>query len=267
MKIITFFVAVCISLLPLAAHSEKVKDFKRSNFYENENNAPNSYTYMADSTGAAPTSNIDSFKIYGNFCSDNKYKGDARFNDCKWQSVRSLLNEDVYSNSRPVQQKKSWYGWDIFLPSDFPLRGTQVKGGLIFTEFHNGQCPHIMFGGRTDEFDGLYFITNRALGNYECEQTKRIRVASMQEMRGKWTRFELYVEWDNVDGKALLFVDGNEVLDYSGRTLTLGHENLNYFAYGIYLCCTAGVDKVVDTNVYFSGIKRAATREGLEVTR
>lgn len=250
---------------PTGLAAQSTSGFARNGFEENENNVPGSYQQLKDPTGSAPTRKVDSFSIISDFCATVAYNDDERFSDCKWQSVRSLLNEDVFKHGVKVQPKQGLYGWYMYLPEDFPLRGTQVRGGLTLTQFHNGQCPHIAFGGRTDEDDGLYFSTNRARGNYECDRTEHIRVASMLEMRGKWTRFELYVEWDKADGRALLFVDGQQALDYRGRTLTIGHEKLNYFAYGIYLCCTAGVDKVVGTTVLFAGVGSAATREGLAV--
>ena len=56
-------------------------------------------------------------------------------------------------------------------------------------------------------------------------------------------------------------------LTISGPTLTKGHEKINYFKFGIYLCCTEDVARIKGTNLYFAGVKRAATREGLALKK
>jgi hypothetical protein len=53
---------------------------------------------------------------------------------------------------------------------------------------------------------------------------------------------------------------GGELL---GPTLTKGFETINYFKFGIYLCCTDDVAKIRGTHLYFAAGKRAATREEL----
>lgn len=263
-KILLLLAFFASALVPTSSSSESLGGFSRNGFYESDNNAPKSYKRVADPTGVAPTSKVYSFSISNGFCSNNSYHGKKGYSDCKWQSVRSMLHEDVYKNGTKVQPKTSWYGWYMYLPENFPLRGEQVKGQYMFAEFHNGQCPHIAFVNSTHEDENLYFVTNRALGNYECDRDAQVKIGSLRSMRGKWTKFELYVDWSKSDGVAQMFIDDVSVLSYKGRTLTKGHEDLNFFAFGIYLCCTAGVEKVVGTQVLFSNVRSAKTREGLK---
>lgn len=255
----------CLLTASSLAHAENLGGFARNGFEASQNNAPNSYKRIKDPTGLAPTRKVHRFKIEGGFCANVAYNGDARYDDCKWQSVRSVLSENVFSKSVKGQPKQYWYTWSMYLTPDFPLGRKQVHGQYSFVSFHNRQCPHFALINQTGRDSGLYFTTNIALGNYECKEDARVKIADLADMRGKWVQFEAFVDWDQNDGNVQIFMNGKQVLNFDGRTLTAGHEDINYFNFGIYLCCTAGVDKVVDAEVLFANVRSAKTRQELNV--
>lgn len=246
------------------ANADDLGGFARNGFKPSPNNSPNSYKWIKDPTGLAPARKVHRFTIKGGFCTKVGYGGDKRYDDCKWQSVRSQLSENVFGKSVKSQPKQQWYTWSMYLTPDFPLNNKQVNGQYEFAYFHNGQCPHFALSSQTWRDGGLYFSTNIALGDYECKKDAMIKVADLRSMRGKWVTFEAFVDWDVRDGLVQLYIDGKQVLNFKGRTLTAGHEDVNYFNFGIYLCCTEGVDKVVDATALYAGIKSAGSRDKLK---
>ena len=68
----------------------------------------------------------------------------------------------------------------------------------------------------------------------DCAHTERIPFTSIQKLRGKWTEFVMYSRWENnQDGRFVIYLDGVKVVDYKGRTLTIGKEKDNYVKVGI----------------------------------
>jgi len=66
-----------------------------------------------------------------------------------------------------------------------------------------------------------YLQTNRALGNYECEPGPKQKVADFKDLVGKWTKFEVFVNWANDDtGKplALALLQSEQSARKSSRT-------------------------------------------------
>lgn len=228
--------------------------------------APKSVATVKDPTGQAPTARVNSFKIPPAYCNNRPYDKSGKDSDCTWKSTRSQIRENVFATKKngTAQPKQSWYGWHVYFPADFAYGTNQTKGNYEFAYWHNHQCPHLTFQNSAGRDNSLYLQTNRALGNYDCAPGANLKVADFKDLVGKWTKFEVFVNWANDDtGKAQVYLDDKLAVDFSGPTLTKGYEKINYFKYGIYLCCTDDVAKIKGTNLYFAGVKRAATREGL----
>ena len=223
-------------------------------------NAPGSYKLIADPTGQAPSPKVHSFTIAPGKCSASAY--DNGNSDCTFKSVRSQLYEP-----NKQQPKEAWYGWSMYLPADFPVGRRQAATGLYsFAYWHNGECPHAAFVSDTGTSSKLYLQTNTMPpgGKYPCVPDKRITIGDLGALRGKWHRFEVHAKWDaGADGMMEVFLDGAQVAALRGRTLTQGGPNKNYFKFGIYLCCTKGVELVTPATVLYTDVARAATREGL----
>jgi hypothetical protein len=228
------------------------------NMYVDGNTPPKSTAVISDPTGSAPTGKVRVFKIEP-VCADVKYD-DGSSSDCKYNSSRSERSQENKS-----QPRERWYGWYFYLPDDFPLgKAQKAAGQYTIGQWHDGQCPHAALVNSPSEDTILYVQTMFAKGNYECDRDKRLPVADMRSLVGKWNRIEIFSRWDVADGAFVVFLNGNKVVDFKGRTLTKGYENENYFKYGIYHCCTKGVELISPYEMYYSHVRSAKTREGLQ---
>jgi hypothetical protein len=247
------------SLCPAAAQT--FKGYEKG-FVQTHENKPREYRYIADPTGAAPSRKVHSFSISsGCFGKD----------DCASQSVRSQLLE----NGPHVAAPDGWYGWWMYIPSDFVLAENQPsKGYYTFAQWKNHGCPHVSFRnmpvhahpGVVENVDPnmLYIETSIQRADGECSAKARVPVISMDKIRGGWHKFEVYAEWSHGnDGRFVVYIDGKEYLDYKGSNQTVGWEH-NYFQFGLYLCCTNDTDKVRPATIYYANISKAKRRENLK---
>ncbi len=228
--------------------------------------APKSVKRLKDPTGSAPTKLVYSFTIPAGYCNPRKYDPPQPDSDCMWKSTRSQYRENVFATKKNgnAQPNESWYGWSVYFPEDFAFGARQTKGNYEFAYWHNHQCPHLTFSNPAGRDSILYLQTNKALGNYECAPQSRLPVADFKNLTGKWSKFEVYVKWaSDASGKAIVYLNGELVQDYSGSTLVKGLEATNYFKFGIYLCCTEDVNQIKAATTYFANVRRAKTREGL----
>jgi hypothetical protein len=227
-------------------------------FKEEPINAPGQYRLIDDPTSEALSSKVYSFTISPGVCSDEKY--DNGNSDCSFNSVRTQL----YEQGRTQPPGENWYQWQMYLPEEFPLGERQSARGLYnFAYFHNGECPHLSFTTETLREPRLFLQINHVLYD-KCLPQKYIDLGAIEPMRGAWHRFELAVLWSTGDdGYARVFIDGNRVADYQGHTLVKEYSRRAYFKFGIYLCCTEGVEKVREATNYFTGIQRGRSSSEL----
>ena len=193
--------------------------------------------------------------------------------DCKPNNTRSELYEDVWE--RKIyglgQPKTAWYGYELFLPDSFPSAKEQ-NGRYLLGQWHNGLCPHISVVNRRDG-DQLGIAFSRVEENkYGCTDIFRgsyLPFSELSDMRNQWTKLEFEITWDEKEGKAIVFVNGQKKLEHQGSTLTLDlpkkHQGVNRFSYGIYLCCTNDYQQIIPTYVKYRNVSRATRREDLLV--
>ena len=215
------------------------------------NTLPQNYAYITDPTGTFEKVHAFQFK---DKC------GSA--GDCKENSVRSEIFEEVWEDNRPgeVQPKHYWYSWNVYLPNNFPVQDT---GKLLLGQFHNGHCPHISFTSRGGEDNGTLHLETMRINGDDCRATTRIPFANIQDLKGKWTNFTIEIKWKNNDtGLANLWLDNKQVISYNGITLTKYRENINYLKVGIYQCCNEGIIK--PGNAMFTTPKSGPTRESVQ---
>jgi hypothetical protein len=230
-------------------------------FEEKDINQPDGYAFIQNPTESSLFKKVHSFSIEPG-CKSNVTYHDGNASDCKYGSVRAELSEDG-RNWPDLQPDQAWYGWDIYIPKDFPTARQQGSGKYLLGQWHNGQCPHISFINQPSN-DNLYLQTMTALGNYECRNRSKTKIVSFSELKGKWTRFETFVKWSsNEDGEVKIYVDGQLKVDRKGPNLTVGFENNNHFDFGVYLCCTNNINRIKRTTVLYANVSRASQRERL----
>lgn len=246
--------AVLLLFTGTVAEADGFGSFKRD-----EMSAPKTAGKVKDPTGASPASPVFGFRIPAGYCNPKPYEPGGKESDCLYGSARSQMVE-----GSKKQPKEAWYGWYVYFPADFPYGPRQTKGHYEFAYWHNKQCPHLTFSNDAGSGGMLNLEHNRALGNYECEPVYKVPVVSFKKLLGKWTKFETHVRWSSgKDGLVEIYVDGELAVTKNGPTLVKGFENTNYFKFGTYICCTGDAARIRENSVYFSGVKRASSRDGL----
>lgn len=184
--------------------------------------------------------------------------------DCSSQSVRSSFFTDVGKG----QPRKSWYGWDVYFPVNFPYGNRQSSGYYQFIEWKNHHaCQRMAFSNKGKSSDNyLSFSLKRTEGS-DCIEEYSKSIVSFKELVGNWHRFEVYIEWSSKeDGRAEVYLDGKLRLDYSGPTCDRSCS-MNYFLIGIYLCCTRSTEAVTPAEVFYKNVSNATVREKLLVNK
>lgn len=223
---------------------------------KDENTKWEHYSYIKDPTGSAPSKKVHMFEI-GSECGDIKRNNSTKnllttqkSTDCEENSARSELSQE----GPLTQPKKQWYKWSVYLERDYPI---QEGGKLGLGQWHSMECPHVKFSSKGSDNGKLYFALRKTWQG-DCKTTHRSYIANLQDMRGKWTEFVIYAEWaSDESGVFKLWLDGTQVLDYKGRTLTLGLERYNFLKIGIYQCCNTGLNyqgktKILPAKAYFT---------------
>jgi len=252
---------IFMASLALAANAQSVGGFgngARPPFFQKELNQPNSYSLVRDPQTNSGKRNVHRFQIDGSVCVKH---------DCSYNSVRSELVEDVYQRKKfgKGQPKEAWYGWEVLFPNGFPSGPRQTKGGYLFGQWHNGVCPHLSFYQPTFEGYTLFLRTNHTKG---CKPSQQIPILDMRDIEGKWTSFEVFVRWSTKeDGRVIVYVNGVEKVDYTGRTMTLDVPDVNHFDFGIYLPNTPSLKSIKPATVYYRNVNRQNSRNRLHQFR
>ena len=220
-------------------------------FTRSLNDTPYGYQVVEDPTGSAPTPMVERFEVQPGDCG-----ADPGWSDCANDRERSELSQKGDRN--PVEATY-WYGWSIFFPGDYRnVYPTKVALGQCHQV---GSHPVWMF----QNAHGGYHLDDQVDGfsrNYH-------ELIDEEDLREKWHRIEVHAKWSGKkDGFFKVWVNGEQKVDYSGRTMT---ATKTYFKYGIYRSFlrrykTAKRSKEVPGQiVYYTNVRRADSREGLAV--
>lgn len=210
------------------------------------NRAPHGYEVIPDPTGSAPTELVEKFEVRPGDCF-----GNAEWNDCYEDRERSELSAST-NNGFGTEY---WYGWWIYVPKDYVnVHPTKVALG----QFHqrNGP-PAFMFQNHTG---GL--MVDKNFGN----SFQREKILSDDELRGTWNQIEVHAKWGR-DGFFAVYANGELKRVFEGVTA----NKPIYFKYGLYRSflkrykVLAKVNEVPTQIVYYSNVRRARTREGLQL--
>lgn len=141
-----------------------------------------------------------------------------------------------------------WYGWSIFIPSDW--KGTDAGHDIVnqwatypannknFSKAcgANGSFLARGRGGTSDRFD--FFLQHA--GDSATVECKKFPLTKVSQVRGKWVDFVMNVKWTgNKDGFLKLWMKtGNgsytQKVDYKGRTFWNDEGTGPFFKMGLY---------------------------------
>jgi hypothetical protein len=218
-------------------------------FMRSLNTTSHGYAVIKDPTGSAPAPLVERFEVRPGDCGSND-----GWSDCAKDRERSELSE---RHKTPTTGTSSWYGWSLFVPVDYVnIYPTKVALG----QFHQHRShPVWMFQNSR----GGYHLDDQVTGT-----TRRYyKLIDDKDLRGKWHRIEVHAKWANKnDGFFKVWVNGQQMVDYSGQTMS---ASATYFKYGLYRSFmsryrnTKGRDDVPGQIVYYANVRRANSREGL----
>lgn len=185
-------------------------------------------------------------------------------NDCNKDRERVEFSE---GNPGFRMGKEYWVAWSVYLPADFPLTSPlRTKVGQFHQKGTSG--PELLFH-LSDKHLILHLANPNELDDDPMNPIEPFiwkPVHSRNAMLGSWTRIMVNSKWTrSKDGFVRVFVNGKQVLDYTGPT-TNDANNPVYFKYGIY---RSFIRKYGSKNpptlvAYYRDIIRGKTREAVE---
>jgi hypothetical protein len=244
------YIALGISLtagLPGACASVDRGNF--GPFERSLNTTSYGYSIIDDPTGKAPTRLVEKFTVKPGDCGAG-----SGWSDCHNDRERSELTEVNKSNYTGTEY---WYGWSLYVPQDYPnVYPTKTALG----QFHQDRAhPVWMFQNAA----GGYHLDNQVDG-YSKRYYKLI---DQSNFRGKWHQIEVHARWtSNDDGFFRVWVNGDQKVDYQGKTLSVSRV---YFKYGVYSSFMSRYKNAKNTDIvpgqtaYFTNVKRGKSREEL----
>ena len=87
-------------------------------FGEKDINQPGGYSFINNPTENSVFKKVQSFSVEPG-CNSNITYDDGKSSDCIYGSVWAEFSESGV-NWPDLQPDKAWYGWDIYIPKDFP---------------------------------------------------------------------------------------------------------------------------------------------------
>ena len=141
---------------------------------------------------------------------------------------------------------------------------SNLKAQSLWGQFKENRglgCPHVAFWHYTrDDNDTYAVVLQRNVANTpppgDCVVVGRKSLISIDEMRGKWTRFEFFIKWSLTNtGEAEGYVNGQRVFSYSGPNCFVDCDKFSNFRYGIYFANQRGGVKLRPLNVFYKNVK------------
>lgn len=220
------------------------------------NTKSHGYKVIEDHTGNAPTDVIEKFEVRPGDCSH----GSGGWSDCANDRERSELKEP-YDRRFTGNGSEQWYGWSIYFPKDYPnVYPTKTALG----QFHQHKA-HVVWMFQNSS--GGYHLDDQVTGYTR----KYHQLIDEEDLRNKWHKIEIHVKWSRDDnGFMRVWANGEQKVDYQGQTMD---DHIVYFKYGVYRSFMSryknanNVDEVPTQTVYYSNVKRAKTREGLQPSK
>ena len=126
------------------------------------------------------------------------------WDDCTRDRERSEISEKW----KPELDRNVWYAFSLYIPEDYPY----MYPKQMFFQWHNKVWgPNIYFHLNRNEFQ-IDVLAE------EHETTQKYHMGELP--KGVWLDFAVNIVWTNSDnGKMVLYIDGDKVVDYRGPTM------------------------------------------------
>lgn len=156
-------------------------------------------------------------------------EGDHRLFGKSGQSTeRSELNE----RHRHKVGQDVWYAFRVYVPEDFPIQDTRLVMGqwkqtaIFLWKKHSPAVAQRFRNGRFQ-----ITINNDAGREYLYEDG----TADDPALVGEWTSFVYHIRFDKGDnGRLEVWMNGEQIIDYSGQIGYKDDLNTSYFRLGLY---------------------------------
>lgn len=240
-----------------------------SPFKETLNNKINSHAFVSNPDGSDEI--VEYFYIDGTAC---------RGEDCKYGSVRSSVDSNIWDDMRPksvTSPQQAWYSFEIFFPMDTPIHPIAEQSTIILVEFkESNECASFVFAknDNNNSLSELNFFLAEYTGSVrrlvgapeECLSYFEAKISDIKPLLGRWVRFEYFVRWSqHNDGYIIIFQDGKKVLERIGRTCHSTAQCLqrNIHYYGLYQSDNPNLAGINTTEAYYRNVSMAQERENL----
>lgn len=247
-------ILVCLSLSVLngCAVSDNVRSVERGDFGVFERSLNTSlygYQVVADPEGEFLEHPVERFEVRSGDCSSNNGWSDCD-NDRERSEIRELLTRENEGTS-------VWYGWNLYVPPDWP---TVFPTKTVLGQFHqNRSHPVWMFL----HLEGGLYLDDQSLGF----SSRRVPLIKKNKFSGQWHRIEVHAKWSRDEsGFFRVFIEGENVFDHQGTTMTADSVYFRYGVYRSYLSrfkTATGRDAVPTQIAYYTNVRKSQTQLGL----
>jgi len=217
---------------------------KFGTFERSLNTKAHGYSVVDDPTRSAPTAKVERFEVRPGDCG-----ADPGWSDCDNDRERSEMSQ----TTARMTGGEAWYGWSFYFPPDYP-NISPAKTAL--GQFHQTRSYPIWMVQHQP--DGLYLDRQTAGGSQDL-----FPLLPEAALRGRWHKIEMHVRWSrNMDGFFRVWVNGEQKVNYAGRTF---YGTDAYFKYGVYrsFLSRATAKPAPGQTVLYANVRAADTREGL----
>lgn len=210
------------------------------------------YRIVEAPPGTAPSPTVERFEVRPGDCAR-----ETLFNDCAEDRERSEVAQVPRDRIRVGTE--AWYGWNLYLPEDFP---NVFPTKTVLGQFHQTRShPLFMF---------LHTEAGLVLDD-QLDRTKRNLLIPENRLRGRWHQIVIFARWrKDAGGLFRVFVDDELKSEHRGATVTADEV---YLKYGVYRAFVSRYRTAHDTDTvpaqvaYFASVASASAREGLFTAR
>jgi hypothetical protein len=206
---------------------------------------------------SSPNGVVEKFHLKDGDCSGYN----ASSNDCTTDRERVEILP-IQGERRRQRAGEVWYGWSIYIPSDFDdepnIRKLRILGQLYADGDVNSLFSFVVG-------DQGYLNLKRVVFE-PAYQELDTRLFKVSDIKGRWASFKMHANWaEDGSGWFKVFVDENLEYEFFGRTL-YGHPV--HPKYGLYRAHLSkdrtASGPMPEQRVFYSNFKVAKTEVGLE---